>query len=313
MMPRRRLPAYSGPHPLENEVREIQSELWNARRTIIELVPEQFSALLRSYSECQSTGDFYRWRDRIVETIAKLVPEESITEFAGTRRANCPLCCQQTLGPCETGFVIPGGLVMHLTGYKNAHHCKVTKAAFDLGREYVERKYGEAERAAQKAANEENMRLTEARRNTEPLFKIHPTEPPELIDEGYRSWFWKNRDVESRAWAEARAISLGFAKHVNNNVQSLEKQQGDYVMYADIRFSKKIIFNVFRLPIAKGKKIKQARFDFPDHLKHDLEAKFETQLKEALNKCRLPSLGDTTSATHYSRGEKTGACRRKGP
>jgi hypothetical protein len=176
------------------------------------------------------------------------------------------------------------GLIPHLTRFGNVHQCKITEAAFELGRNYVERRYGEAERAAKAAADEEKERLTASRRVTDTLYKVHPTEPPELIDEGYRSWFGKNRDTEGLAWAESRVKSLGFQKHVEGNVQSLEQQRADYVIYADIRSQKKITFNVFRLPITKGKKVWESNFDFPDYFKHDIEDKYEARLKEALER-----------------------------
>jgi hypothetical protein len=151
---------------------------------------------------------------------------------------------------------------------------------------YVERNYGEAERAAEAAAKAEKARQTEARRKTDPLYKIHPIEPPELIDEGYSSWLEEMRDADGLAWAESRAKSLGFIRYTAGNVQSLELQKEDFVVYADIRRIKKISFKVFKLPIKKARQISAASFDFSDSFKHAIEDKFEARLREALERCR---------------------------
>ena len=179
-------------------------------------------------------------------------------------------------------FAIPGGLIHHLTGFGNAHHCPVTQAAFALGRSYVEREFGVAERAAKVAEDEEKARVIEARRQSETLYKVHPLDPPLLIDEGFRFWFRKPRTSEGLTWAEQRAIALGFTRHIDGRVQTLTRESNDHVVYADIRSEKKITFNVFGLPIPKGKKVCQRNFDFPDYFKHDIEEKFEVRLKDVL-------------------------------
>jgi hypothetical protein len=272
------------PTPLEEKVRELETALEDARETIIHLVPPEFSEILDSYDRCESTADFRVWKETVAERIAANVPESSIIDTTISRRANCPLCQRATFGIYSDGFKLPLGLVRHLTGYGNVHQCEVTKAAFALGRDYVERRYGEAERAAKKAEDEEKARQTEVRRKTDTLYKVHPIDPPQLIDDGYRSWFGELRKPERLEWAKARAKSLGFISHVDGNVQSLEKQKAHYVIYADIRSEKKITFNIFRLPITKGKKLWQSNFDFPDSYKNDIEEKFNVRLNEALER-----------------------------
>ncbi|MGO4686200.1 hypothetical protein [Hyphomicrobium sp. 2TAF46] len=286
-MTRGRRPSFSIdiPHPLEAEVRKLKSQLWRARTVIISLMPEQYAKPLRSYHECTSTKEFWRWRESVAELIVTLVPADAIKEdWGGSPRANCPLCGSETSGPYPGGFAIPRGLIQHLTGHGNASHCSVTEAAFDLARESLESRFGEAERIAEKAAKEEDARQREERQKIETLYKLHPVEPPQLIDDGYHSWFGELRKVESLEWAEARAKTLGFQKHLDTNVMSLEKQEANYVIYADIRSEKRITFNIYRLPITKGKKVWKAHFDLPDYFRNDIAGKFDERLKEALQR-----------------------------
>ncbi|MBY0559328.1 hypothetical protein [Hyphomicrobium sp.] len=186
------------------------------------------------------------------------------------------------MGPYAEGFAIPRGLIHHLTGFGNAHHCDVSEAAFRLGRKYVEREFGEAERTAQQAEDADKARVLAARRTTETLYKVHPFSPPELVDEGSRSWFGTCRAAEKISWAEARVISLGFSRHLDGNVLSLTLEREDHIIFADIRDEKKITFNIFKSPPKKSKRLKKGSFDFLDSIKHDLQSKFEERLSTAL-------------------------------
>lgn len=196
--------------PVEERVRKLEQELESARRTIIRLAPIEYQDILKSFYECKSTHEFWRWEELVAEKIAHRVPEAAMTESFGTRRADCPLCGRSTMGPNAEGFVIPGGLIRHLTGFGNTRRCAVTEAASQLGIDYVERQFGEAERIAKEAEEADKARVIAARRKTETLYKVHPFGPPELIDEGSLSWFGTCRTAERLSWAEARVIALGF-------------------------------------------------------------------------------------------------------
>ncbi|MGO4683362.1 hypothetical protein [Hyphomicrobium sp. 2TAF46] len=155
-------------------------------------------------------------------------------------------------------------------------------AALELGRTYVERNYGEAEAAAEEAEKAEKARLTATRRSTETLYKVHPFEPSELIDEGYHAWFGKCRAIDLLSWAEARVLALGFNRHQEENVLTLTLVRDEHIVFADIRSAKKIRFNIFKNPPNKSKRLKKSHFDFPDNFAHDLKAKFEERLATAL-------------------------------
>ena len=258
--------------PLQDKLRKLERELNSARETIIRLVPIEYQDTLQSFYECKSTSEFWRWEQLAAEKIANRVPESAMSESFGTRRADCPLCGRSTMGPYAEGFVIPGGLIRHLTGFGNTQKCAVTEAAFELGRTYVEREFGEAERIAEEAAEAEKARVLAARRITETLYRVHPFGAPELVDEGCSSWFGETRAADKVGWAEARVLSLGFTRHQEGNVLTLTLEREDYIIFADIRSAKKITFNIFKNPPKKSKRLKKGGFEFPDSIKHDLQA-----------------------------------------
>ncbi len=281
---RSRRPAYPIPNYLEGRIQDLEAQLRDARRTIIHLMPREYAALLESYRECESTRTFYKWENDVVDKLIERVPQSSVIEHYGSIRANCPLCGSKTLGPFPSGFTLPIGLSRHLIGWGNTRQCSITEAAFGLGRDFVERRYGEAERSAKEAEETEKMRQMEARRKTDRLYQIHPFDPPHLVDEGYSSWFGKCRTGDQLSWAEARAVSLGFTRHIEGNVMTLKIEENEYIVYADVRIEKKIRFFVFKHPVKKTRRLRQAGFDFQDSWKYDIEEKFKLRLREALER-----------------------------
>ncbi len=280
-------PPVCEPHDARDErIRQLESELFMAYYDIVGLAPPPFTELLRSYYKCTSTNDSHRWQHDIADKVVEKLPPSSISAGWDSNRANCPLCGGESQGPYQQSFTVPLGLTRHLTGFGNTHQCVIIKAASKLAREYLEDKYGAAERAAKTVADEEKARLTAERKKTETLYKVHPFDPPELIDGGYRSWFGDVRKPDRLEWAEARVRSLGFEKRSEANVQSLEKVTSEYITYADIRSAKKISFHVFGLPLKTRKTLRQSSFDFLDSFKHHLEDKFEVRLNEALERLR---------------------------
>src|SRR5262249_23951327 len=163
----------------------------------------------------------------------------------------CPLCGSVGHGPYADGFTIPEGMRRHLTGYGNTHQCPVTKAAFELGRDYVKSSFGEAEAKAKAEAEAEATRIQAERRLTEVLYRIHPTDAPKLSDENLYSYLGLHvvRNVERLTWAERRANSLGFRSQMDGNVKTISVDTPEYVVFADVRFEKRIDFAVFRKPL----------------------------------------------------------------
>jgi hypothetical protein len=65
----------------QDRVRELESELWRARRNIISLMPDDLSELLLGYRSCQSESEYYRWqREMIGQIVAFAKPDpEALT------------------------------------------------------------------------------------------------------------------------------------------------------------------------------------------------------------------------------------------
>ena len=260
------------------ELRELRNALYMARRTIVDLMPEHFAKLLTSYHRCKSTREYHAWCGTTAEQIVSLVPAEEIRLGYDSRRTACPLCKGLGHGPHPNGFTVPEGLHRHLTGYGNAHHCDVTQAAFELGRDFVQTHYGAAEAKAK--AEADAVRATELaqRRLTEVIYRIDPFEAPRLVDEGSFVWMNRARDAEGVAWAERRAIALGFRSQLEGNVKTVALEAKDYIVFADIRQDKRIEFAVFRQPLKKKKQITRQHFYLQDSWKNDLQAKFAKAL-----------------------------------
>src|SRR5262245_28305236 len=189
-----------------SELRHLEDELYAARRAIINLMPEKVGRVLESYHACESTREYYAWREEAADQLIALVPPDTIKQ----RRTNCPLCGSGGHGPFADGFTVPEGMRRHLTGYGNTHHCPVTEAAFELGGDYVKRRFGEAEAKAEAEAEAERTRIQAQRRLTEVLYRIHPTDVPQLSDGDYSYLgLHEARNEERLLWAERRANSLG--------------------------------------------------------------------------------------------------------
>src|SRR5262245_59034258 len=193
-----------------SELRDLKDELYAARRAVINLMPEKVAQVLGSYHKCKSTREYYAWCEEAAGQIITLVPPDTIKQSYDGRRASCPLCGSVGHGPFADGFTVPEGMRRHLTGYGNTHHCPVTEAAFELGGDYVKRRFGEAEAKAEAEAEAERTRIQAQRRLTEVLYRIHPTDVPQLSDGDYSYLgLHEARNEERLLWAERRANSLG--------------------------------------------------------------------------------------------------------
>ena len=110
---------------MRNDIERLREDLSMARRTVLQLVPDQFRSILDSYFDCLSHEQYVKWRrgtaDRIVE-LAMARPSEEMGSLAGeSPRANCPLCGDDSNNPFGIkGFAVPDGLLRHLEGSHNA-------------------------------------------------------------------------------------------------------------------------------------------------------------------------------------------------
>lgn len=74
------------------EVKRLKSDLWFARHTVLELIPESLRSGLTSYYHCSSVGETYGWWHAVVEKIIGLAQPLPTNLTFGSERALCPLC-----------------------------------------------------------------------------------------------------------------------------------------------------------------------------------------------------------------------------
>src|SRR5690606_29771429 len=100
---------------LEVECRKLRSELYMARTTILELMPEAVQEAVKGYVSCKTHDDVWQWKRGAIENILLLAqskPAKEMDEYASsTDRAYCPLCggSAQTIYGGK-GFAFPDGL-----------------------------------------------------------------------------------------------------------------------------------------------------------------------------------------------------------
>jgi hypothetical protein len=54
-------------NPYEETIKRLEYELYEARRAIISLMPEEVQKILGSYSSCESHADTYSWGGHVAE------------------------------------------------------------------------------------------------------------------------------------------------------------------------------------------------------------------------------------------------------
>jgi hypothetical protein len=261
-------------------IRKLKEELYLARSTVVELMPEKYQRILRSYYDYKSSRETSGWDDDAAESIielAELLPQEIAGPYGS--RAMCPLCGEGTTHPYETGFSVPEGLRRHLTGYGNTQRCRVMAAALGMARQHWHREFDAIDREERQR---EEAKLAEKRR-TEMLYRTGPFGEPELIDSGWM--FGPPRTAEGLAWAEERARSLGFSVELVGNVKSIVRDHGSCIVFADIRSTGSIEFKAFQLPL-KRKRVGPfyERFTLPDGWKKNIREKYEDRARQLFRK-----------------------------
>ena len=133
------MPPY--PHminPYEQTIQRLQDELSKARRTIIEVMPEEVQNILTSYYSCTSREDGYRWEGETADSLVALAqPMTPESPFLSSPRAYCPLCGRGTTVPYASRFTLPEGLRRHLLGRSGSvRQCDVMEVATRLARDY---------------------------------------------------------------------------------------------------------------------------------------------------------------------------------
>ena len=127
---------------IQQELRGLKEELYMARSAIIELMPDDARKALSTYG-CETWADLTNWMRNAADKITSVAdarPASEMGEYMGSAdRAVCPLCGHGSRNPHgHKGFVVPGGLIKHLTGDGNARQCSVMEAAWKLGRDRLQ-------------------------------------------------------------------------------------------------------------------------------------------------------------------------------
>lgn len=143
-MARRKFAMGSEVAALTEEVRKLRSDLWMARRDLVDLMPPDLEAILMGFYSANLTDSPYPWVHQMVEQLLQHATPRPWQEMGGASsisdRALCPLCGGGSDNPFgEQGFAYPEGLRRHLAGSYNARQCRITRAAIDLAWSHLDR------------------------------------------------------------------------------------------------------------------------------------------------------------------------------
>jgi hypothetical protein len=287
------IPSYLGPNmprnistvardPRSDRIRQLEDELYLARRAIVELMPDHLASVLKHYHGCQSHDDFWRWKQVAIDAVIEVAVTDPEISYH-TPRGWCPLCRGGTSGPYDRGYALAEGLRRHLDGHGSIAECPVTKAAFGMARDSLRGHFDKADQDAE-------ARLLE-RRRTEPVFLTNPNESPHLSDDGWLARYRGGPGSADMKLAEERLQQLGFAKEIDGNVTAWRLRRDGWSILADPRSATSIEFIVFRDPTQfetrplrarKVQRIQTTSFQMLDSWKHDIAGKFTRRLDSAI-------------------------------
>jgi hypothetical protein len=146
----------------DSEIRELENDLYFARSTVLDLLPESIQDILKSYYQVGTVKETYMWLGDVSSDlidVASPLPRESVYEM--NDRAICPLCGCGPQSLYDKGFVLPEGLRRHLEGGGNSSQCKVLKVVSGLANDAWDRKFhprGSSERQSLEDALESRRR-----------------------------------------------------------------------------------------------------------------------------------------------------------
>lgn len=274
------------PHanPIEEKNTQLEWKLYQARETILILMPEGVQEILRSYRSCASRDDANQWNHTVVEKIISLAEELPSPRVVGLPRfAKCPLCGSGSMAAYQPGFTLPEGLRRHLVGWGNARQCGVFHAVSALARDCWNNKFS----AAEEAEADNAQARTALRKRLEVLYRVAPDLEPRLIDDGL-DYGAIPRDADGMKWADERLKVLGFEIVREGAVKSYLSERGDFVVYADPREHNKIRFTAYKKPLPKvghrGPRLWALNsFSFQDRWTIDIKGKFERRLAELMS------------------------------
>jgi hypothetical protein len=257
----------------------LRSDLFEARQTIIAMMPVELSRVLSSYHECGTLKERHRWLDDAAEKIialAELLPIAFSTYYP-EKRANCPLCGCQSSSTYSGGFSVPEGLRRHLVGYGKVAACRVMRAARGMADDYFWERFDREQDEKQK----EETAQKERRKKAETIYKTGPSCRGQLRDDV--DYGRKPRSDDEMGWAENRLASLGFEVKTAGRLRAYTRKHGDHIVYADPRTQGVITFCVWRCHAHRTRNgiptFEWPRsFQLQDTWKHHLLEKFDAKL-----------------------------------
>jgi hypothetical protein len=271
---------------LVTEIERLREQLYDARRCIVDLMPEHYGDMLESYYRCESRPDRHRWQyataDEIVDDVIE--QRQQLANIADRAyyddRAPCPLCGGESSSPYTRGFALPEGLRRHLTGWGQSQRCPVMEQTRGLAQDYWRSKFADQDQAEEDA---KEAQLAE-RRKSETLYRTTPGGKSELIDAGY---YGTVRTPDGLQWAEDRLRGLGFTIDCTDRVWSATWSDAEFTVYADPRLPGQISFRAYPTAGARRRARHIGRyhpFSLPDAWKHDLPGKFRARLPKTTEK-----------------------------
>ncbi|MBV9327515.1 MAG: hypothetical protein JO352_27555 [Chloroflexi bacterium] len=270
---------YSPPNPIDR----LRDELSKARHCILNLMPEAYQGMLRSYYHCETREDRMRWKNAVADEIVaevEAIPQQQVPARGpwSQDRANCPLRGRGSSSEYTSGFTLPEGLRRHLAGWGDSQYCPVVEEITQLAHAYWHDTFAEADAAEDRA----KAAALAARRASETLYRTAPGGDPELLDGPYS--YRATRTPDGLQWAEERLRGLGFSIECSDRIWTATYQDGEHIVYADHRQPGQLAFYVYPLPASTARRRKPrllGQFTIFDTWKHDLPAKFQDRLAPA--------------------------------
>jgi hypothetical protein len=219
----------------ERKIERLEHELEHTRQIVISLAPYQFGRLLYGVEhKFKTESDLWSWHRDVVHTVSRAAKRDQ------HGRSPCPLCGShgnsQDWG--NDGWLVPGGLQMHLRGESKAEKCVVLDVALKLLRAEHRETIAATEQAEADALVQ--------RKKTEPLLCIDPHREPVLMAEPSDS-YRERRPPDAWPPIEARLRNIGFAIEKTGNVTSYRYIADDkWIALADPRDADRVTFAIFR-------------------------------------------------------------------
>jgi hypothetical protein len=261
---------------IEERLRRLETDLQNTRDTVLGFLPKDLKSLFKNYWHCKDSQQINEWMKSFLNKVMEVATPEGnpakneVLVYDQRPRVLCPLCgCGSHNVVLQEGFLLPDGLMMHLTGEKNARQCRVMEAIMPLTDDHFQA----IQLAETKAQNEESER----RKSVEKLYQVAFSDQPVLIDECLYGKCPRNE--HELIWAEQRLRELGFQLVVEGRVTKYSIERQDFFVLADPRSNGEILFRAYRMPLPKRGRGKLIRtFSIQDKWKTDLNKKFEMRL-----------------------------------